>query len=237
MKCLLPHIFVLLLTFAAILPCHALSATDREQEVRDAVTAFVTGRTADMGWDLRIRRISISDPLKFPDGAIDYEILAPQQWEGWGSVNVAVLARQKDRVVRNFSVRIDVEALADTVVTLRQIEHGTTIMPDDLVLQKREITQSSSRASHKIVEIAGKKARTTIKANQAVRVDQVEKVPLVKSGQMVTIIAENNVMRVSVAGKARSSGAEGDTVIVQNLNSLKEIPARVISATTVQIAF
>lgn len=237
MKRLPIHAFFLLLTLAAICPAQVFSATDRGQEVRDTVAAFVTTRTAGMGWDINIRRITISDALKLPEGAIDYEILAPQQWEGWGNLSIAVLARQKDRVVRNIPVRIEVEALADTVVALRQIEQGAGITADDLALQKREITQISSRASRKLAEIVGKRARMTIKANQAVRADQVEKVPLVKSGQLVTIVAENNVMKVSVTGKARSSGAEGDIVMVQNQNSLKEIPARVISATTVQVAF
>ncbi len=237
MKFLVLRIFTLFMALAIVSPVCLFAAADREQEVRQAVTAFVASRTADMGWDVRIRRITISDALKLPEGVIDYEIIAPQQWEGWGNVNVAVLARQKDRVLRNFPVRIDVEALADTVVTLRQIENGASISPSDLVLQRREITQNSSRAARKIEDIAGKKARSTIKANQAIRADQVEKVPLVKSGQLVTIIAENDVLKISVAGKARSSGAEGDIVMVQNQNSLKEMPARVISSTVVQIAF
>ena len=237
MKLLLTHVFVLLMTLVLCCPRQALSAVDREQEIREAIARFVTTRTTDMGWDVRIRRITISEVLKLPEGIIDYEVVAPQQWEGWGNVSIAVLARQKDKVVRNIPVRIEVEALADMVVTLRQIEYGDSIMASDLVLQKREITPNSSRIARKIGEIAGKKARTTMKANQAVRVDQVEKVSLVKSGQMVTIVAENGLMKISVAGKARSSGAEGDIVMVQNQNSLKEIPAKVISATTVQVAF
>lgn len=237
MKLLKQYSLIIMFTFAVLFPGIAFSATDRSQEVRDVVTAFVKTRTDDMGWDVRIRRITISDALKLPDGVIDYEIIAPQQWEGWGKVSVAVLARQKDRVLRNFPVRIDVEALTDMVVTLHQIENGAGINATDLVLQKREITQSSSRASRKIDEIAGKRARMVIKANQPVRVEQVEKVPLVKSGQMVTIVAENEVMKISVAGKARSSGAEGDIVMVQNQSSLKEMPARVVSASIVQVAF
>jgi len=237
MKSIISYLIIFLLSLTLFCPDQAHSATDREQEVRDVVTSFVTNRTAGMGWDVRIRRIAMPDALKLPDGIIDYEVIAPQQWEGWGNVTLTVLARLKERVVRNLSVRIDVEALADTVVTVGQIEQGVTITPSDLVLQKREITQNSGRSSRKIEDFAGKKARSTIKANQAVRADQVEKVPLVKSGQIVTIVAENRVMKISVAGKARSSGAEGDIVMVQNLNSLKEIPARVISASTVQIAF
>lgn len=237
MKRLLPHVLLLFLILMAVAPRQSLAAGSREQEVRDAVTAFVVSRTAGMGWDVRIRRITISDALKLPEGSLDYEIVAPQQWEGWGNVSVAVLARQKERVVRNIPVRIEVEALADTVVTLRQLEHGASITTADVILQKREITQSSHLAARTIDAVIGKKARTTLRANQPVRTDQVESVALVKSGQMVTIVAENEVLKVSVSGKARNSGAEGDIIRVQNLTSLKEIPARVISATTVQVAF
>ena len=54
---------------------------------------------------------------------------------------------------------------------------------------------------------------------------------------MVTIVAESERMRITVTGKARGSGAEGDTINVQNLNSLKEIPARIIDAGTVLVVF
>jgi len=230
-------LFALFLTLTSFCPRSALSAIDREQEVREAVTSFVTTRTAKMGWDVNLRRITFSGSLKLPDGDIDYEVVAPQKWEGWGQITVTVLARQKDRLLGNIPVRIDVEALADAVMSLRQIESGNIIAAEDLTVQKCEITQSSHLAIRSIGEAAGKKARTTIRANQPVRIDQIEKIPLVKSGQLVTIIAENGVLKLSVTGKARSSGAEGDIIRVQNLTSLKEIPAKVIDGSTVQVAF
>lgn len=237
MKRFLPHVVLLFLTVTILCPRQSMSAINREQEVRDAVTSFVSSRTAGMGWDVSMRRITITGALKLPEGAIDYEVVAPQKWEGWGNLSLAVLARQKDRVVRNIPVRIEVEALADMVVATRQIDHGAGITAADVVLQKREITQSSHLASRTIDDVVGKQARTTLKANQPIRPDQIDRVPLVKSGQMVTIVAENEILKISVSGKARSAGAEGDTIKVQNLTSLKEIPARVISATTVQVAF
>jgi flagella basal body P-ring formation protein FlgA len=237
MKCLCYTVIILILLATAFYPRPALSAGDREQEIRQAVTTFVSSRTAAMGWDVRLRRITIPDSLKLPDGVIDYEVVAPQKWEGWGNITVTILARQKERLLRNIPVRIDVEALADTVVSVRQIEHGSILAVDDLALQKRELTQNSHFGVRSIDEAAGKKARTTIRANQPVRVDQLERIPLIKSGQMVTIIAENGVFKISVTGKAHSSGAEGDVIRVQNLTSLKEIPAKVIDGSTVQVAF
>lgn len=237
MKRLWPHIVAVSLAVIAFLPCLSLSAVDRDQEVRQAVTAFVTNRTAAMGWDVHIRRITISDALKLPDGIVDYEVVAPQKWEGWGNINASVVARQKDRVLRNIPVRIDVEALVDMVVAVRQLEHGSILTAADVALQKREITQNSQFAARSIAEVVGKKSRMTLRANQPVRADQIEKVPLIKSGQMVTILAENGVLKITVAGKAHSSGAEGDIIRVQNLTSLKEIPARVIDGSTVQVTF
>ncbi|MDD2900196.1 MAG: flagellar basal body P-ring formation chaperone FlgA [Desulfuromonadaceae bacterium] len=237
MKRLLSLVFFIFLVMTVFTPCPAESAVDREKEVRDAVTAFVMNRSSGMGWEVRLRRITISDALKLPEGAIDYEIIAPQQWEGWGNINIAVIARQKERVVRNIPVRIDVEALADTVVTLRQIDNGSTIQAADITLQKREISYNSRTSAKAVTDVIGKKARISIGANQPVRTDQIEKVPVIKSGQMVTIIAENEVLKISVSGIAHSSGAVGDVVRVQNLTSLKEIPARVVDASTVQVGF
>lgn len=214
----------------------AQSATDREQEIRDIVTSFVAKRTDGMGWDVRIRRINIQGALNTPEGSIDYEVVVPKQWQGWGNASISVLARKNGRVVQNLTVRVDVEALAEAVVTRHQIDRGSIVSVDDVVLQKQEITQSSYLAARTVDEVVGKKTRVTIRANQAVRSDQLEKVPLIKSGQLVTIIAETSVLKISVSGKANSSGAEGDIIRVQNLTSHKEIPAKVLNSTTVQIA-
>ena len=237
MKHLLPYVVLMLLSVAILCPGQAFSAVDREREVRDAVTAFVNSRTSGMGWDVRIRRVTVSDTLKLPAGAVDYEVVAPQQWEGWGNVSIAVLARQNDKVVRNIPVRVEVEASTEMVVALRQVDSGELVSASDVTLQKREISQSSHLAARTLADVVGKKVRSTLRANQPVRADFVEKVPLVKPGQMVTIVAENEVLKISVSGKARSAGAEGDTIRVQNLTSQKEIPARVINADTVQVAF
>ena len=219
-------------------PLQKAQVANRDAELKEAVAAYVKQKTANLGYDVHIKRISINGNPKLPEGPLDYEVVAPQQWEGWGAANLAVLVRQGDRVVSNTSMRVEVEALTDMVVTLRELERGAVITSADVAVQKRDAgSVSGGKFIGSIKDAVGKQVRTAIRANTVVRADLVEKVPLIKSGQMVTIVAENEVMKVSVAGKARSSGAEGDVIMVQNLNSLKEIPARVISATTVQVGF
>lgn len=228
--------------FLSAPPCRAAekpapAQLNREAEIRTAVADHVQRKTADLGWEIRLRRISISGNPKLPEGLLEYEVLAPRQWEGLGAASLAVVARQNDRVVGNIPVQVDVEALAEMIVALRQLDHGTIITAMDVAVQKRDVAAVAGKFTRQAGDLVGKRTRTTIKANAAVRTDQVEKVPLVKSGQMVTIVAENEVFKISVSGRARSAGAEGDVIMVQNLNSLKEIPARVVNATTVQVSF
>ena len=218
-------------------PLQKAQVANRDAELKEAVAAYVKQKTANLGYDVHIKRISINGNPKLPEGPLDYEVVAPQQWEGWGVANLAVLVRQGDRVVSNTSMRVEVEALTDMVVTLRELDRGMIITSADVTVQKRDAGSVFGKFIGSIKDVVGKQVRTAIRANTVVRADLVEKVPLIKSGQMVTIVAENEVMKVSVAGKARGSGAEGDVIMVQNLNSLKEIPARVISATTVQVGF
>ncbi len=210
---------------------------EREAEIRGTVTEFVRQKTSSLGCEARIKRLVINGDPTFPAGSLDYEVIAPQQWEGWGGVGMGIIVRQGDRIVRNLSVRVEVEALAEMVVTSRQIDRGSVLSAADLAVQKRDLADVRGRYLARIEDAVGKKNRITLKANAALRGDQLEKIPLVKPGQLVTIVAENERMRITVTGKARSSGAEGDTIIVQNLNSLKELPARVIDAGTVQIVF
>jgi flagella basal body P-ring formation protein FlgA len=235
--------FITVILFCLFLaPTTALTAVAQEgvaageSRVREAVSGYVQQKTAHLGLEIRIKRMNISGKPVLPEGPLDFEVIAPQQWEGWGSANLAVLVRQGDRVVLNTSVQVEVEALTDMVIALRQLDYGTIISGADVAIQQRDIA-SSGKYTRDPDAIVGRRARTTIKANAAIRTDQVEKVPIIKSGQMVTIVAENEVMKITVAGKAMGSGAEGDTIMVQNLSSLKEIPARVINATTVQVGF
>lgn len=208
---------------------------NRDNEIKEAVAAYIKQKTADLGYAIHIKRISFNGTPKLPEGALEYEVVAPQQWEGWGAINLAVLVRQGDRVVSNTAMRVEVEAFTDMVVTLRQLDYGTVISKADVAIQKRDVATVSGKFAGNAKEVVGKVVRTTIKANNVVRTDLLDKVPLIKAGQMVSIVAENEVMKVTVAGKARSAGAEGDIIMVQNLNSLKDIPARVVNATTVQV--
>ncbi len=69
------------------------------------------------------------------------------------------------------------------------------------------------------------------------RTDIVERPPMVKRNDRVSIVAESEALRITAAGEVKESGCRGDRVKVVNLNSNKEIIARVLDPQTVRVEF
>jgi flagella basal body P-ring formation protein FlgA len=218
-------------------PAMAGQTVVKEAEVRRVITEYLQQKSDNLGLELSVRKIGYRGDLSLPAGAVSYEVVAPDRWEGWGNGNLALLVRVDDRLERNVPIPVEVEALAEMVVAVRPLDRGEIISPSDVAVQKRTLSRNQGKLLTNIEEAVGKRTRLAIRGNNPIRADHLERVPLVKSGQMVTIIAENEALRISAPGKARSSGAEGDRVMVQNLSSHKEIPARVVDAATVKVDF
>jgi flagella basal body P-ring formation protein FlgA len=225
------------LLFPALLEAQPGQLSQRDPEIRAAVATYIQQKTEQLGYEVRIKKFSMGGSTELPEGHIDYEVVAPQQWEGWGNASIAVIARQGNRVVKNIPARVEVEALAEMVISVHQIDHGSVITAADVVLKKWDVSGIQGRYAGKIADVVGKKARTALRPNTPIKLDQLEKVALIKPGQAVTILAETGNMRITVTGRAKSAGAEGDMINVQNLDSLKEFPARIIDAKTVAIVF
>lgn len=225
------------LLFSSIGEVFAEGLPNRDLEIRMAIEQYLQQKTGGLDFEAKIKRLTIQNSALPQDGSLDYEIIAPQQWEGWGNVNLAVVARRGDRIIRNIPVRVEVEALADMVVASRQIDHGTVITRDDLAIRRQDVASVRGHYLKRADDAVGKKTRQTVRTNTPLKPDQLVKVALIHSGQTVTIIAEQGSMRITMTGKAKGSGGLGDVINVQNSSSLKEFPAKVIDANTVQAIF
>jgi flagellar basal body P-ring formation protein FlgA len=167
----------------------------------------------------------------------EFDVVAPRQWEGWGKTTVALIVRVNDRVEKNLSIPVEIEALTNMVVAVRPLERGEIVAATDVSLQQRDLATAPGKISRNLADVIGKRVRVGIRGNAPVRSDYLEKQPLVKSGQNVTIIAENAMLKITAVGRVKTSGAEGDLVTVQNLGSMKDVQARVVDAGTVRVEF
>jgi flagella basal body P-ring formation protein FlgA len=239
-RLILACLLLLFLCLSSGLTCQAAVGKQvllPEQEVRLAVERFLVEKLAGRGWETTIRQLSIPQGIKVSSGPHDLELLVPAGWDGWGPVSVALVIRVNGIVEKNVSVRLSVDAKTEMVTATRQLVSGTVLVAGDLQLQKHDLAQVGGDPIKNIADAVGKKTRITIRAGTPLRHNQLVNVPVVVSGQLVTIVAENGGIRITVSGRARSAGSIGDLIKVQNLVSQKEIPARIVDASTVEVGF
>ena len=86
-------------------------------------------------------------------------------------------------------------------------------------------------------KVVGRRTRRSIDPATVLRTDLVELPPIVKRGDIVTIVAEAGGMRITALGKIKKKGHKGERLKVINLNSKKEIYARVVDSSTVRVTF
>ncbi len=209
----------------------------KEAAVRQVVIDFVRQRTAGLGVELNVKKVGFHGDLVLPEGEVSYEVSAPRQWEGWGQASLALIVRVNDRVVKNVPILVDVEALADLVVTTRSVERGEILTQADVAVQKRDLAGVGGKVARSPAEVVGLKVRVGMRGNTPLRTDYLERIPLVKQGQLVTVLLESPALRITTTGRAKGAGTAGDLITVQNISSNKDFPARIVDAGTVRVDF
>ncbi len=239
MKRFLTHLIIMaaLMLSAGIATAATRKTELTESMVRTAVTHFIHRRTAHLGLEIRLKSMSYHGETQIPAGDVTYDVLAPQDWEGWGHGALALIVRVNGEVVQNIPVNVDVEALSNLVVTTHPLEYGAQVERGDVALQKRDLATAPDSVCRSLDEVVGMRVKVGMRGNTPVRSDYLERMPIVKSGQFVTIVAENSAFRITATGQARGNGAKGDTVMVQNLSAQKLLPAVVVDANTVRVEF
>lgn len=130
-----------------------------EARVRQIVTDYLQQKTRLSGGAIQLKRLGFSGEVVLPAGNVSYEVVSPQEWEGWGRGAMALIVRVDDRVIRNIPLNVEVVALADVVVATRALERGMMVEKGDVTLQKLDMATVPAKACRNLDEAIGKRVR------------------------------------------------------------------------------
>ena len=135
-------------------------------------------------------------------------------------------------------VTVDIEVLAEVIVTKRPLKRHRRITEDDIEIREKNLAELPSNVILDYEDAIGKRARRNIDANRVLRSDLIEFPPLVKRGDVVLIVAESRGLRITALGMVKQrEGRLGERIRVENIDSKKSIYGRLLDAKTVKVDF
>lgn len=194
-------------------------------------------------WGTRVKSVQVTlleplDPVKIPAGVIELQI--PPAAGGnttMGRRSFAVQITVNGNPWKTIDALADVSAMIDVVVPARFLKSEETIEPDDLTTA-RIVTYDVKHPFITDPEAAiGKSTVRPLQPNTPLRPTFLKKPFMVKKGDHVMIEARRGNFSVQTSGVTKGSGQVGQTVMVANLDSGRELRAKIVAPGLVQVDF
>jgi flagella basal body P-ring formation protein FlgA len=208
-----------------------------KEKIEKAVVDFLYRRIPWKKHNVEIKSIKVSQEVILPKGNITYKVQPPKHINFLGTIPLSIIFKVDGKFQKKVWSTINIAVLTDVVVSQRPIRRFQTITEGDIHLKKMNLANLPSGIITNIHEALGKRAKRAINVKAVLRADFIELPPLVRRGDVVTVIAESAGLKISAVGKVREKGHRGDRIRVMNLDSGKAIYARVLNSNTVLVDF
>lgn len=207
------------------------------EKIKKVVLGFLNKK---MPWDkdcTGVKKIRISQEVILPKGDVTYKIVLPENMDLLSSIPVSAIFYVDGVFQKKIWAMVEIEVLAEVVFVKKPIGRFQPITEDHIYLKKMDITKLPPNIIINCEEVLGKRAKRKINPKTVLRTDLIELPPLVKRGDIVMIIAESESLRIATLGEVREKGRKGERISVVNVDSKKELYARVLNSNTVRVDF
>jgi len=206
------------------------------QKIKEIIKHFVLRK---MPWDPKQVSITVSDTkgVALNAGEISYEIIPQKREDYLGTTNLLLVFMVNGREEKRLWVTTHIDVSKEVVLSNHPLERHHIITEEDIHLEKRNLAELPNSVVTDPLEVIGKRTRRAIDSHVPLSLSFLEVPPLVKRGDLVTIVAETDALKITTQGIVTENGCKGEMVRVINTGSRKEVYARVVDSRTVEIEF
>lgn len=188
------------------------------------------------------KRVEIRDfrgyeKITLPRKNLSCRIFIPEQAIRGGSIAGTTILYANGQEVKRIRISAWVDIYGDVVVVKHYLKRQQVIQEDDVQVVRRNFSLLPQDVVTDIKEVLGKRTTLAVNNQEVLRLSMLEVPPLVKKGDRVIILFENDQFKITALGEVKEGGRKGDKVKLVNLSSKKEVCGRVVDANTVQVDF
>jgi len=177
------------------------------------------------------------DPMKIPSGDIGLRVSPNGLEEGLGRRAFHIQINMNGEQWQTIDAVADVSASIDAVVPTRVIQIDSVIEAEDLTVHRIKLTDLDHQLITNMKDVIGKSAARPLQTNNPIRLGMVKKPYAVRKGDRVSIEARHGGLSVQAVGVTKSSGELGQSVTVANVDSGKELRAKIVGPGAVRVEF
>jgi flagella basal body P-ring formation protein FlgA len=205
--------------------------------IEDIVMDFLNDKIPWEKSRVKIKLVQASNGLVLPNRPYSYKVAPPGKTNYLGTVPLSIVFDIYGQSSRKVSATVKIEVETPVIVVQKPLNRNQTIAKDDVTVVSMDMADLPSNYISNIEDVVGKRTLRAMNPKEVFRTDIIEQPLMVKRNDRVSIIAESETLRITAIGEVKESGIKGDRVRVVNLNSNKEIFARVLDPKTVQVEF
>jgi flagella basal body P-ring formation protein FlgA len=208
-----------------------------ESAVRQVVEEFLREALGAGAKDAVLRSVELPGPIRVPAGAWRARVVPPAGAPLLGRVRLQIEFLLDDRPVKSVWITADVGLYGPVVVAGRPVARGEALASADLTVERRDLSTVARGGITDPAEAARMVARAPLAPFTPIRRDQLTMPAVVRRGDVVMLVAERGVLRITALGEVREDAGVGDQVRVTNRSSRKELVGHVLDQSTVAVDF
>jgi flagella basal body P-ring formation protein FlgA len=179
--------------------------------------------------------VTFSTPPALPPGKVEYRF-SPQPSSNPAYLTGTIFFSVDGQDTGRLRVTAQIDLRMPAVVAARDLPRGHVLSEIDLSESQVPYMQAKG-ALTEIGPALGQTLKTTVRTGAPIRDRDLVTTSMVKKGEVVTIVAQTENLKITALGQARQDGALGQTISVLNHDSKKTISAKVIGPNLVEVIF
>ena len=193
-------------------------------------------------WGRKVKTVHVTilepvDPVMIPGRTVELHIIPNPTEEGLGRRIFHVEASANGKTRTTIQVVADIAAMVDAVVATRFLKTDELIERDDLKTVGMRVHQVNHPFITDQGDVIGKSASRPLPPETPLRPAFVKLPLVIKRGDRVLIEARRGGLSIRAYGVTKSNGQLGQTVMVANLDSGRELRAKVVAPSLVEVEF
>ncbi|MFA5864408.1 MAG: flagellar basal body P-ring formation chaperone FlgA [Phycisphaerae bacterium] len=170
---------------------------------------------------------ALRDVLAMTDPAYQFEI-NPQRTSTWlGLVAFKVKIWRNGQVLQTLPIMADVRVRLPLLIAAKTINSKARIGKSDVEKNWREVGNVNGKFMTDIGDVLDQQAKKMIQTGSVITGDLLESVPLVRRGQLITVVYQKGGLEIKTVGKSMQNGYKNEIIQVRNERSKELFHARV----------